>query len=113
VQGWYELTHDRLIKPIIDSNIEWKDEREKEKEKIFTKLWQKAIAARVRTSSLNQSENEDQVLGAFYETVVKESIQKTGIHEDQLRNWCESTLITPRGNRGVVHEENGRIGDLF
>ena len=30
---WYELTHDRLIKPIIDSNKEWQNEREKEKEK--------------------------------------------------------------------------------
>jgi YVTN family beta-propeller protein len=33
---WYELTHDRLIKPITDSNIEWKDEHERERLKAVT-----------------------------------------------------------------------------
>lgn len=28
---WYELTHDRLISPIIYSNKKWKDDREKKK----------------------------------------------------------------------------------
>ena len=45
---WYELTHDRLIKPVLDSNKQWKDEREKEREKTFAKLWQKVIAVRVQ-----------------------------------------------------------------
>jgi hypothetical protein len=35
---WYQLTHDRLIKPILDSNKKWKDELEKEKEKTFVIL---------------------------------------------------------------------------
>jgi YVTN family beta-propeller protein len=30
---WYELTHDRLIKPIKDSNKKWRYEREREREK--------------------------------------------------------------------------------
>ena len=29
--SWYELTHDRLIKPIIDSNKKWKNENERKK----------------------------------------------------------------------------------
>jgi len=28
---WYELTHDGLSSPIIDSNKKWKDDREKKK----------------------------------------------------------------------------------
>jgi hypothetical protein len=37
---WYELTHDRFIKPILDSN----DKRRKEREKARSKLWQNALA---------------------------------------------------------------------
>lgn len=104
---WYELTHDRFIKPILDSNKEWKDKLDKEREKTFAELWRKAVAV-----SKLQSENVDQVLSAFYETVIKKAIKKTRIEEGELRNWCENKLITTGGTRGVVHKENGGVGGI-
>ena len=41
---WYELTHDRFIKPILDSNERWENKRQKEREKASAKLWQNALA---------------------------------------------------------------------
>ena len=38
---WYELTHDRLIKPIKDSNKAWYDERDKERLKAVTEANEK------------------------------------------------------------------------
>ena len=120
---WYELTHDRLVKPIIDSNKKWRKEREKETEEAFTELWQIAVAERVRTTSSSlyvllhgpskfQSENVDQVLTTFYETVIKKSLKKTGIEEGELRTWCERTLITTGRTRAVVHKDNGSVGGI-
>jgi hypothetical protein len=102
---WYELAHDRFIKPILDSNKQWKDKLEK----TFAELWRKAVSV-----SKLQSENVDQVLAAFYEIVIKNSIKraKHRIPEKELRDWCEKTLITPEGTRDVVRRENGSIGGI-
>jgi YVTN family beta-propeller protein len=98
---WYELTHDRLIKPIVDSNKKWKDHREREKEKTFARLLQKALTLTARMSPSSLAENENEVLEAFYEAAIKESIQKTGIDEGKLRDWCEKTLIASSETSGV------------
>jgi len=104
---WYELTHDRFIKPILDSNKEWKDRLEKEKEKYFSELWQKALAV-----SKLHLESENQVLGAFYDAVIKESIHKTGIEEDKLRNWFEENLINSSGTRDIVQRGSESTGGM-
>lgn len=36
--SWYELTHDRLIKPITDSNTKWKYENERKKRNLVLKV---------------------------------------------------------------------------
>ena len=36
--SWYELTHDRLIKPITDSNTKWKYENERKKKNLILKV---------------------------------------------------------------------------
>ena len=36
--SWYELTHDRLIKPITDSNSKWKYENERKKRNLVLKV---------------------------------------------------------------------------
>ena len=101
---WYELTHDRLIKPIMNSNKKWKNALEKEKDKAFSELWQKAIAINARKISTNQLENldQDKILAVFYEEVIKQAIKKTRISEDHLRRWFEKTLITSTGTLAVT-----------
>jgi hypothetical protein len=91
---WYELTHDRLIKPIVDSNKKWKDHREREKEKTFARLLQKALTLTARMSPYSLAENENEVLEAFYEAAIKESIQKTG-------GQCSRATISHKKDRAL------------
>ena len=44
---WYELTHDRLIKPIFDSNDKWKYENEKKKKNQILKILVPSLAVAV------------------------------------------------------------------
>jgi hypothetical protein len=45
------------------------------------------------------------------ETVIKKSINKTRIDEDELRNWCENKLITIETAPAIV-PENGSVGSI-
>ena len=44
---WYELTHDRLIKPVSDSNAKWRNESNKKKKKRILKVMVLALALSV------------------------------------------------------------------
>ncbi len=46
----------------------------------------------------------DRPLAKFYETAINAAATQTGIHESELRQWCEQRLIiSPPGIRSIVH----------
>ena len=67
---------------------------------------------RTTSSSKLESENVDQVLASFYDTVIRKSIKKTRIEEGKLRHWCEKMLITTGETCAVVHKGNGNVDGI-
>lgn len=57
---WYELTHDRFIRPILKSNLAW------------------------------QSERATGNLAVVYEDALREALKQTGVEEGKLRGWFDS-----------------------
>ena len=54
----------------------------------------------------------NQALSEFYERSIKRAAQEVGVEEGDLREWFDSSLITPAGTRGMVYrgrEETGGI----
>ena len=54
----------------------------------------------------------DQALESFYKDAVVAAVAQTGIDEGELREWCESKLITPAGTRGLVFQGRGKTGGI-
>jgi hypothetical protein len=45
----------------------------------------------------------DKALETFYVTAVEFAASETTVSENEIRDWCESQLITPAGTRGLVY----------
>ncbi|HYI98034.1 MAG TPA: ATP-binding protein [Bryobacteraceae bacterium] len=54
----------------------------------------------------------DQALESFYKDAVAAAVAATAIDEGELREWCESKLITPAGTRGLVFQGRGKTGGI-
>jgi hypothetical protein len=54
----------------------------------------------------------DRALESFYASAVAAAVSATGIEEGELRDWCESRLITPAGTRGLVFQGRGNTGGI-
>jgi Protein of unknown function (DUF4231) len=52
---------------------------------------------------LEQWANVDVALEDFYDEAILSASKQTGIHEKEIRNWCQQKLITSTGTRSIVH----------
>ena len=47
----------------------------------------------------------DRALARFYEDALAAVVAQTGVHQNFIREWCETWLITSTGTRGFVHRD--------
>jgi len=69
------------------------------------RLWRELPADTLQISQreLAAFGDVDQALSGFYEEAIAAASEETGIHQNDLRRWCETWLITSTGTRGIVH----------
>jgi tetratricopeptide (TPR) repeat protein len=69
------------------------------------RLWRELPANTLQISEreLAAFGDVDQALSGFYEEAIVAASEETGIHQNDLRRWCETWLITSTGTRGIVH----------
>jgi hypothetical protein len=48
-------------------------------------------------------------LESLYKEAVLSASEQTGISEKDIRNWCEEKLITPTGERSLIHYEHHKF----
>jgi YVTN family beta-propeller protein len=87
---WYELAHDKLVEVVQKSNKALKERQEIEK-----------------ITSKNTAKYID-----FYARVIRKVSKEVRIGEAELRNWCETKLITPNGTRAILIQEAEMTGGL-
>ncbi|MBN2304997.1 MAG: ATP-binding protein, partial [Anaerolineae bacterium] len=46
----------------------------------------------------------EQALSNFYDACIRDTVQKTGVPEHELRRWFDEKMITPAGTRGIVYK---------
>jgi hypothetical protein len=61
-------------------------------------------AAIITRQDVKDLGNVDTALAQFYEQVLAQTIQASGISEIILRDWFETHLITEEGTRGIVYQ---------
>ena len=70
-------------------------------------LWQALPAgvSQITSDHLRDYGDTDGALANFYEQALKAAATETEVHENSLREWCETWLITSTGTRGFVHRD--------
>ncbi|MCL4265993.1 MAG: WD40 repeat domain-containing protein [Anaerolineae bacterium] len=68
-------------------------------------LWEDlpADVTTITAEHLRQFGNVDQALSNFYTRAVNRALPPAEVDEEQLRQWFETSLITPAGTRGTVY----------
>lgn len=56
--------------------------------------------------------NVDRVLETFFGQAVRAASERAEIHENRLRQWCRSNLITATETRNLVHGDSVRINGV-
>lgn len=72
---------------------------------VLQNLWEDlpATVTAISQSDLQTFGDVDQALSNFYERALTRALTTVNISEEALRQWFETTLITPVGTRGTVH----------
>ncbi|HRQ40701.1 MAG TPA: hypothetical protein PLD25_22525 [Chloroflexota bacterium] len=57
----------------------------------------------ITAEHLRQFGDVDQALSSFYTRAINRALPLAGVNEEELRQWFETSLITPAGTRGTVY----------
>jgi hypothetical protein len=79
---------------------------------LWENLRKRPRAEKISDHDLAELGNVDTALAQFYEQVLVETIQQTGITEIDLRDWFERQLITEVGTRSMVYRGEEQTGGL-
>ena len=66
----------------------------------------------ITEAHLHESADVDRALGIFYDAAIRLAVERTGVDEEDLRQWFSKTLITPAHTRGTAFRGPSETADI-
>jgi tetratricopeptide (TPR) repeat protein len=72
---------------------------------VCQRLWEQVLHNNAKTITEGYVKDIDRSLAIFYEDAINAATSRTDISEEEIRNWCEYSLITSAGTRNLIHRD--------